>query len=125
MDRKDVNPWEWSKAFGFSQAVQREGAQRIVLCSGQTATGAVRRAAAAELSGSVLAPCALGVGGAGAPPAALPLEVHAARMSMARTAAARPASPCLLRAKRDEITESVCPAQDNLAQEYRTHLPHD
>ena len=40
MNRKDINPWEWSKAFGFSQAVELEAAQRIVLCSGQTATGA-------------------------------------------------------------------------------------
>jgi enamine deaminase RidA (YjgF/YER057c/UK114 family) len=40
VDRKDINPWEWSKAFGFSQAVDLEGAQRIVLCSGQAATGA-------------------------------------------------------------------------------------
>ena len=39
MDRKDVNPWEWSKAFGFSQAVSVVGAERILLCSGQTATG--------------------------------------------------------------------------------------
>jgi len=40
MQRTDVNPWEWSKAFGFSQAVEIEGAQRFLLCSGQTATGA-------------------------------------------------------------------------------------
>ena len=40
MDRTDINPWEWSKAFGFSQAVELGSAQRIVLCSGQTATGA-------------------------------------------------------------------------------------
>jgi enamine deaminase RidA (YjgF/YER057c/UK114 family) len=40
MDRTDINPWEWSKAFGFSQAVDLEAASRIVLCSGQTATGA-------------------------------------------------------------------------------------
>jgi enamine deaminase RidA (YjgF/YER057c/UK114 family) len=40
MDRNDINPWEWSKAFGFSQAVDLLGAQRIVMCSGQTATGA-------------------------------------------------------------------------------------
>ncbi len=37
MTRTDVNPWEWSKAFGFSQAVQITGAERILLCSGQTA----------------------------------------------------------------------------------------
>ena len=37
MDRTDVNPWEWSKAFGFSQAVEVRGAERILVCSGQTA----------------------------------------------------------------------------------------
>ncbi|HEX3793468.1 MAG TPA: Rid family hydrolase [Acidimicrobiales bacterium] len=36
MDRTDVNPWEWSKAFGFSQAVDVRGAERILICSGQT-----------------------------------------------------------------------------------------
>jgi enamine deaminase RidA (YjgF/YER057c/UK114 family) len=36
MDRTDVNPWEWSKAFGFSQAVELRGAERILICSGQT-----------------------------------------------------------------------------------------
>ena len=36
MDRADVNPWEWSKAFGFSQAVEVRGAERILICSGQT-----------------------------------------------------------------------------------------
>jgi enamine deaminase RidA (YjgF/YER057c/UK114 family) len=39
MERKDVNPWEWSKAFGFSQAVDLSGASQVLLCSGQTATG--------------------------------------------------------------------------------------
>ncbi len=36
MDRTDVNPWEWSKQFGFSQAVELRGAERILICSGQT-----------------------------------------------------------------------------------------
>jgi enamine deaminase RidA (YjgF/YER057c/UK114 family) len=36
MDRTDVNPWEWSKAFGFSQAVEVRGFERILICSGQT-----------------------------------------------------------------------------------------
>jgi enamine deaminase RidA (YjgF/YER057c/UK114 family) len=36
MDRTDVNPWEWSKVFGFSQAVEVRGAERILVCSGQT-----------------------------------------------------------------------------------------
>ena len=39
MERTDVNPWEWSKAFGFSQAVQVTGAERVLYCSGQTASG--------------------------------------------------------------------------------------
>ena len=36
MTRTDINPWEWSKAFGFSQAVEVTGAERILICSGQT-----------------------------------------------------------------------------------------
>ncbi len=39
MQRQDVNPWEWSKAFGFSQAVDLSGAERVLICSGQTAIG--------------------------------------------------------------------------------------
>ncbi len=39
MNRTDVNPWEWSKAFGFSQAVKLDGAQTILIRAGQTATG--------------------------------------------------------------------------------------
>src|SRR3954463_5509622 len=39
MERTDVNPWEWSKAFGFSQAVDVSAASRVLLCSGQTAIG--------------------------------------------------------------------------------------
>ena len=40
MERTDVNPWEWSKAFGFSQAVELSGFSHVLLCSGQTATNA-------------------------------------------------------------------------------------
>jgi enamine deaminase RidA (YjgF/YER057c/UK114 family) len=39
MSRTDVNPWEWSKAFGFSQAVELRGAQQVLVCSGQTGIG--------------------------------------------------------------------------------------
>ena len=39
MQRQDVNPWEWSKAFGFSQAVDVSGTEHVVICSGQTAVG--------------------------------------------------------------------------------------
>ncbi len=40
MERSDVNPWDWSKAFGFSQAVDVSGASHVLFCSGQTAIGA-------------------------------------------------------------------------------------
>lgn len=39
MARQDVNPWEWSKAFGFSQAVKVSEARELLVCSGQTAMG--------------------------------------------------------------------------------------
>ena len=39
MQRTDVNPWEWSKSFGFSQAVETRGAETLLFCSGQTAIG--------------------------------------------------------------------------------------
>ena len=40
MQREDINPWDWSKAFGFSQGVALSGANRVLVCSGQTAVGA-------------------------------------------------------------------------------------
>jgi enamine deaminase RidA (YjgF/YER057c/UK114 family) len=40
MTRTDINPWEWSKAFGFSQAVEIRGAERLLVCSGQTGIAA-------------------------------------------------------------------------------------
>lgn len=40
MSPNDVNPWDWSKAFGFSQAVEVSGVTRFLVCSGQTAVGA-------------------------------------------------------------------------------------
>lgn len=39
MALEQVNPWEWSKAFGFSQAVKVSEAQDLLVCSGQTAMG--------------------------------------------------------------------------------------
>ena len=37
MHRTPVNPWSWSLNFGFNQAEIIEGAQRQLVCSGQTA----------------------------------------------------------------------------------------
>jgi enamine deaminase RidA (YjgF/YER057c/UK114 family) len=40
MDREIVNPWTWQDAFGFVQANKITGAERVLLCAGQTSTGA-------------------------------------------------------------------------------------
>jgi enamine deaminase RidA (YjgF/YER057c/UK114 family) len=39
MALEQVNPWEWSKAFGFSQAIKATEARELLVCSGQTAMG--------------------------------------------------------------------------------------
>lgn len=36
MERKAVNPWEWSLKYGYNQAEVIEGATRQVICAGQT-----------------------------------------------------------------------------------------
>lgn len=36
MTTKAINPWKWQDQFGFSQAVEVSGAQRVVYCAGQT-----------------------------------------------------------------------------------------
>ena len=36
---EEINPWEWSKAFGFSQAVKLTEPGELLICSGQTAMG--------------------------------------------------------------------------------------
>lgn len=36
MDRREINPWPWSLDFGFNQAVEVTGAERVLHCSGQT-----------------------------------------------------------------------------------------
>jgi enamine deaminase RidA (YjgF/YER057c/UK114 family) len=36
VQRTDVNPWQWSLEFGFSQGLVIEGGSRILFCSGQT-----------------------------------------------------------------------------------------
>ncbi len=39
MPQQEINPWEWSKAFGFSQAVKVSDSRELLVCSGQTAMG--------------------------------------------------------------------------------------
>ena len=40
MDRKVINPWTWQDALGFVQANEVTGAQRVLICSGQTSMDA-------------------------------------------------------------------------------------
>ena len=39
MAHQEINPWEWSKAFGFSQAIKLTEPRELLVCSGQTAMG--------------------------------------------------------------------------------------
>ena len=36
MEKRAVNPWTWQDAYGFSQANEIRGAQRVLVCAGQT-----------------------------------------------------------------------------------------
>jgi enamine deaminase RidA (YjgF/YER057c/UK114 family) len=40
MDREIVNPWQWQDQYGFVQANALTGAERVVLCAGQTSVDA-------------------------------------------------------------------------------------
>ena len=40
MERRIVNPWTWQDEFGFVQANETSGVQRVLLCSGQTSVDA-------------------------------------------------------------------------------------
>ena len=39
-ETKAVNPWKWQDQFGFSQAIDVRGADRVVYCAGQTSVDA-------------------------------------------------------------------------------------
>ena len=40
MERKVINPWTWQDSFGFVQANEISGAERVLICSGQTSVDA-------------------------------------------------------------------------------------
>jgi enamine deaminase RidA (YjgF/YER057c/UK114 family) len=40
MERQIINPWKWQDAFGFVQANEMQGAQRTLVCAGQTSVDA-------------------------------------------------------------------------------------
>ena len=43
MERRIINPWTWQDKFGFVQANDISGAQRVLFCSGQTSVDAEGR----------------------------------------------------------------------------------
>ena len=36
MNTREVNPWKWQDNFGFSQAIEFSGYERVLMCAGQT-----------------------------------------------------------------------------------------
>ena len=40
MEQRKINPWTWQDQFGFSQAVDVSGAERVLYCAGQTSSDA-------------------------------------------------------------------------------------
>ena len=40
MERKVINPWKWQDQYGFVQANEVTGAQRVLYCSGQVSVDA-------------------------------------------------------------------------------------
>jgi enamine deaminase RidA (YjgF/YER057c/UK114 family) len=40
MDRRIINPWTWQDTFGFVQAHEVTGGQRVLYCAGQTSVNA-------------------------------------------------------------------------------------
>jgi enamine deaminase RidA (YjgF/YER057c/UK114 family) len=40
VDSRKINPWSWQDAFGFSQAIEFKGHERVLMCAGQTSVDA-------------------------------------------------------------------------------------
>jgi enamine deaminase RidA (YjgF/YER057c/UK114 family) len=40
MDRRAVNPWTWQDQFGYVQATEVSGVERVLVCAGQTSVDA-------------------------------------------------------------------------------------
>jgi enamine deaminase RidA (YjgF/YER057c/UK114 family) len=39
LEQRKVNPWKWQDEYGFSQAIEAKGAERVLYMAGQTSTG--------------------------------------------------------------------------------------
>jgi enamine deaminase RidA (YjgF/YER057c/UK114 family) len=53
MRRREVNPWDWSLAFGFQQAVEVTGAERVLYCAGQTSIDRDGKVVAGDMDAQV------------------------------------------------------------------------
>jgi enamine deaminase RidA (YjgF/YER057c/UK114 family) len=40
VQQRRVNPWSWQDQYGFSQAIEVTGAERVLYCAGQTSSDA-------------------------------------------------------------------------------------
>jgi enamine deaminase RidA (YjgF/YER057c/UK114 family) len=40
MERRVINPWEWQDQFGYVQANETSGVERVLVCAGQTSVDA-------------------------------------------------------------------------------------
>lgn len=40
MEQQRINPWEWQDEFGYSQAIEIKGRERVLYCAGQTSMDA-------------------------------------------------------------------------------------
>ena len=38
MEQRKVNPWPWQDQYGFSQAIEVTGVERVLYCAGQTSS---------------------------------------------------------------------------------------
>lgn len=54
MERKVINPWTWQDQFGYVQANEVSGVQRILICSGQVSINAEGRPVHPEDMGAQL-----------------------------------------------------------------------
>jgi enamine deaminase RidA (YjgF/YER057c/UK114 family) len=43
MEKRVINPWKWQERFGFQQANEVVGAERVLYCAGQTSVDAEGR----------------------------------------------------------------------------------
>ena len=38
MEQRKINPWSWQDQYGFSQAIEVTGGERVLYCAGQTSS---------------------------------------------------------------------------------------